>query len=522
MAQRTKTTSTRKTAASIAATSKTATSKAATSKAVTRKAVTRKAATSKAATSKAATRKTAGSTTIPRQTLLILGASGDLTGRLLLPGLGGLLASSRGKPLMLIGSAVESWTDTRWRKRVKDSFGTENATGPLVTATLADTRYIQADVTDPGQLKMLLDQTSGPVSIYFALPPAITAKACQALTGIDLPRNTRLVMEKPFGVDEASAKALNELVLRLVPEENVFRIDHFLGKSTVLNLLGLRFANRLFEPVMSNLHVERIEIVFDEDLGLEDRARYYDKAGALVDMIQSHLLQVMTLLTMDPPPTLSAEDLRDRKAEILRATRVWRDDPRIASRRARYTGGTIGRRKLRAYSTSPGVDPSRNTETLTEVAFEVNNWRWAGVPIILRSGKALGTRRREAVVTFKEAPRVPGGFRGAPEPERLSIGLGPDQMRLQINVNGPGDPLELDPVDLAVDFGPGELPPYGEVLAGVLDNDPGLAVRGDSAVDCWRVVQPVLNAWKAGKVPLDTYPAGSSGPRRWKEPLGGS
>jgi glucose-6-phosphate 1-dehydrogenase len=288
----------------------------------------------------------------------------------------------------------------------------------------------------------------------------------------------------------------------------------------VLNLLGFRFANRLFEPVMSNLHVDRIDIVFDENLGLENRARYYDGAGALVDMIQSHLLQVMTLLTMDPPPTLSADDLRDRKAEILRATRVWNDDPKSASRRARYTAGTIGRRKLTAYSTSPGVDAGRNTETLTEVTFEVNNWRWAGVPITLRSGKALGERRKEAVVTFKPAPRLPSGFRGAAEPERLVIGLGPDELSLRINVNGPGDPLELDPVDLSVDFGPGELPPYGEVLAGVLDNDPGLAVRGDSAVDCWRVVAPVLKAWRADAVPLDTYPAGSKGPRNWKQSLG--
>jgi glucose-6-phosphate 1-dehydrogenase len=208
--------------------------KAATRKTATRETI-RKAATGakgrtgrrpRTGTVRATTR---GSADGDRQTLLILGASGDLTGRLLLPGLGGLLASSRGKALRLIGSGMESWTDAKWRKRVEDSFGTVQAAGPLVAAALADTSYLQADVTKADDLKMLLQQTSGPVSIYFALPPAITAKACRALTEVGLPRNTRLVMEKPFGVDEASAKALNELVLRLVPEENVFRIDLFLG-----------------------------------------------------------------------------------------------------------------------------------------------------------------------------------------------------------------------------------------------------------------------------------------------------
>ncbi|WP_051266278.1 glucose-6-phosphate dehydrogenase [Nakamurella lactea] len=452
-----------------------------------------------------------------RQTLLILGASGDLTGRLLLPGVGGLLACDRGRDLLLLGSGMEPWTQAKWHKRVTDAFATQHAKGALVTKALADTSYTQADVTDPEQLKMLLDKAVGPVSIFFALPPAVTALACQALTKVDLPRDTRLVMEKPFGTDAASAAKLNELVLRLVPEENVFRIDHFLGKSTVLNLLGFRFANRLFEPVLNNLHVAKMEIVFDEDLGLESRAGYYDGAGALVDMIQSHLLQIMTLLTMEAPPTLTAGDLRDRKAEILRATRVWADDPVGSSRRARYTAGRIGRRKLAGYAASPGVDPARKTETLAEMTVEVNTWRWAGVPITLRSGKALSTRRKEAVITFKPAPRLPDGFHGSPQPERLHIGFGPDQMRLQINVNGPGDPMELDPHEMVVDFGPGELSAYGEVLAGVLDNDPGLAVRGDSAVDCWRVVAPVLRAWKADKVPLDSYPAGSTGPRKWKE-----
>jgi glucose-6-phosphate 1-dehydrogenase len=489
-----------------------------------KKTAARKATASRSTSSRRTAANTAARTGTPkdggRQTLLILGASGDLTGRLLLPGVGGLLGCDRGKELLLLGAGMDDWTQARWHKRVVDSFATQNAKGPLVTKALSDTSYARADVTDPDQLKMLLDKVIGPVSIFFALPPPVTELACKALLKVDLPPGTRLVMEKPFGTDAPSAARLNQVVLRLVPEENIFRIDHFLGKSTVLNLLGFRFANRLFEPVLNNLHVEKMEIVFDEDLGLEGRAGYYDGAGALVDMIQSHLLQIMTLLTMEAPPTLSAEDLRDRKAEILRATHVWADDPVRYSRRARYTAGKIGRRTLSAYSTSPGVVAARKTETLAEMTVEVNTWRWAGVPITLRSGKALGTRRKEAVVTFKPTPRLPEGFSGMPQPERLHIGFGPDQLRLVFNVNGPGDPMELEPHEMTVDFGPGELSPYGEVLAGVLDNDPQLAVRGDSAVDCWRVVAPVLRAWKADRVPLDTYSAGSFGPRGWKE-LGG-
>ncbi|MDQ2846930.1 MAG: glucose-6-phosphate dehydrogenase [Actinomycetota bacterium] len=451
-----------------------------------------------------------------RQTLLILGASGDLTGRLLLPGVGGLLASHRGEDMFLLGAGMESWTQARWKARVRDSFATENAKGARITAVLADTEYVQADVTDPDALKALLDKVIGPVAIYFALPPAIAERACAALTKIELPADTRLVLEKPFGVDAPSARRLNTVLSRLVPEEHIFRVDHFLGKSTVLNLLGVRFANRLFEPVLNSEHVQRVEIVFDEDLGLEGRAGYYDNAGALVDMIQSHLLQVLAVMTMDAPPTLDAADIRDRKAEILRATRLWGDDPLTAGRRARYTAGTVGRRKLNSYASSPGVDPQRKTETLAEIALEVNTWRWAGVPFVLRSGKALGTQRKELCVTFKLAPRIPDGFTGKAQPEELRIGLDPAFMRLSLNVNGPGDPLQIDPVEVEVDFGPGELSPYGEVLLNVLDDDPALSVRGDSAVDCWRIVQPVLNAWRANEVPLDSYPAGSSGPRKWK------
>jgi glucose-6-phosphate 1-dehydrogenase len=452
---------------------------------------------------------------VPIKTLLILGASGDLTARLLLPGLGGLLTKHTDRSLRLVGSGADQWDDSTWRQRVRRSFDTVGAHGPLVDGVVNETHYVTADVTDPGAWSALFAACEPPVAIFFALPPPVTAKACQALTTIPVPPHTRLVLEKPFGTDEDSAAALNDLILRIAPEDDIHRVDHFLGKSTVLNLLGLRFANRILEPVFTAEHVERVDIVFDENLALEGRAGYYDGAGALVDMVQSHLLQVLSLLAMEPPSTLSAGDLRDHKAGALRATHVWNDDPLRYSRRARYTAGRLGDRDVPNYVDEKGIDGARGTETLAEVTLAVDTWRWAGVPFRIRSGKAIGTPRKQAVITFKQPPRLPHGFTGDGEPNRILIGFGPDTVDIQLGVNGPGDPLSIDQVTLHSEFAPGALPAYGEVLLGVLDGDPSLSVRGDTAEDCWRILQPVLDAWRADRVPLQEYAAGSSGPDGW-------
>ncbi|GAB2980664.1 glucose-6-phosphate dehydrogenase [Frigoribacterium salinisoli] len=448
-------------------------------------------------------------------TLLILGASGDLAARLLMPGLGGLLTHEPGRRVQLVGAGTEEYTAEEWTDRVRTSLESVDASGPAIDDLLARTSYHTADVTDADDLRTLVEACDDAPAVYFALPPAITAKACTELERVDLPEGTVLALEKPFGTDAASAAELNRQVLKLVPEHQVHRIDHFLGRATVLNLLGLRFANRLIEPMLTNKDVASIEITYDEALGLEDRARYYDGAGAMVDMIQSHLLQVMAVLTMDAPASISPGDLRDQKGLLLRATRVWQGDPVAASRRARYTAGTIDGRDLKGYADEDGVDPSRGTETLAEVVVEIGTLRWAGVPITLRSGKALATRRREVLVTFKPVAHTPPEFTGAGQPDRLRICLSPDEMSLELNVNGPGDPMELDRASLRTEFSAGTLTAYGEVLSGVLDGDPTLSVRGDTAEQCWRIVEPVVAAWRDGSVPLDEYPAGSSGPEGW-------
>lgn len=343
------------------------------------------------------------------QTLLLLGGTGDLAARLLLPGLGRLVATGAQPGLTLIGSGTEDWDDERWRRRVADAFATVGADGPRAAEVVRTSRYVSADVTREEDLRRLLTLCRGRLVIFFALPPMITARTAAALARIGLPPGTRLMLEKPFGTDAVSARSLNGILARLVPEDQVHRIDHFLGKSTVVNILGLRFANRIFEPVLNSAHVACVDVVFDETLGLEGRAGYYDGAGALVDMVQSHLLQVLALIAMDAPPTLDAWDLRGGKAQVLRATRVWGGDPVRWSRRARYTAGEADGRRLPAYADEPGIDPNRGTETLAEVVLAVDTWRWAGVPFRLRSGKALVGKRKEAVVTFKQPPRYPPG-----------------------------------------------------------------------------------------------------------------
>ena len=454
------------------------------------------------------------------KTLLILGASGDLTGRLLLPGLARLVSRGRADGLTLVGAGSDDWTPDQWLERLEESFADATsqagASGRRELKRIREsTSYHQLDVTADGQLAGLLAQLEGPVAVYFALPPRVSQLACEALDPGQVPAGTRLVMEKPFGSSEASARQLNETLAALVPEDHIHRVDHFLGKATVLNILGLRFANTFLEPVWNRGHIEKVEIVFDEDLALEGRARYYDGAGALRDMIQSHLLQIMALMAIEPPASVDERDLRDAVATVLRASSIKAPYAK-STRRARYTAGSIGGRTVPDYAKEEGVDAARGTETLAEVVVEIDNWRWQGVPFILRSGKALGIKRKEAVVTFRPVPHLPRGFTGVDSPNQLRIGFGPDTLQFDVDVNGPGDVLSLDRATLQAELSGSELLPYGEVLEGVLTGDPLLSVRADTAEDCWRILEPVLKAWARDSAPLEEYAAGSDGPEGWQ------
>ncbi len=450
-------------------------------------------------------------------TLVVLGATGDLTSRLLLPGLGRLLTEQPERRFTLVGADLPAEDGDSWTRTVRAAFDTAEAAGPAVDHVLAHTEYRVTDATSAEDLQHVLDAAHGIPALYFALPPAVTARAVEALHRVTLPEGTVLALEKPFGGDHDSAAALNRRLTALVPEDQVFRVDHFLGKSTVLNVLGLRFTNHVFEPLWNRDHIESVEIVYDERLGLEGRAGYYDRAGALVDMIQSHLLQVMALITMEAPVSMDAADLRAVKAEALRAVRPWAGDPVAAGRRARYTAGSVDGRRLPSYTDEDGVDPDRGTETLAEVTLEARTWRWAGVPFVLRSGKALSEARREVVVTFRGVPHVPTGLAGTTGPTVLRLCLGPDRMVLEINVNGPGDPFVLDRVPLTARLAGGRLDPYGEVLHGILERDPTLSVRAEGAEHAWRVIDEIRAAWRSGRVPLEEYAAGSAGPASWRD-----
>jgi glucose-6-phosphate 1-dehydrogenase len=300
-------------------------------------------------------------------------------------------------------------------------------------------------------------------------------------------------------------------------EQAVFRVDHFLGLATVQNLLVARLANRVLEPVWNSAHVEQVDIVWEETLSLEGRAGYYDRAGQLRDMVQNHLLQVLCLIAMEPPASLSERDLRDRKVDVLRSVRPLTEaDVESRTARARYGAGRIGECSVPAYVDEPGVDAARGTETYAEVVLELDSRRWAGTPFRIRTAKAVGRKRMEVELRFRPVPQLPfGGDAPAPEPNLLHIGLDveePCDLALHLTTTAPGSPPRLAPLTMSAELPRPELPEYARLLLDVLDGDSALSVRGDEAEQAWRIMTPILDAWAGGRVPLQEYPAGSDGP----------
>src|SRR5215831_18585104 len=355
--------------------------------------------------------------------LAILGATGDLTARYLLPGLAALRAAgelSDGFQFVAVGR--QNWTDEtfrNWAAAQLDRHATELPAAAKLTVA-ATSRYHQADVTDPSSMAAVV-QGPEPLAAYLALPPSVFPGAVSALHRAGAAPHSVVALEKPFGEDLAGAIDLNRLLTSLYAEQNIFRVDHFLAMATVQNLLGTRLANRVLEPIWNSSHISSVDIIWDESLALESRAGYYDGVGALKDMLQNHLLQLICLVAMEPPISLGDRDLRDRKVDVLRSIRPLSPEDTIhRTCRARYTSGQIGGQAVPAYTEE---DPKRRTETFAEIHLEVDNWRWAGTIFRLRTGKALCRDRKEVAVRFRPVPHLPFEHQGQARPNVLRFGL---------------------------------------------------------------------------------------------------
>jgi len=445
--------------------------------------------------------------------MVLLGASGDLTSRLLMPAVAQLAEAERLPPgFTIVGSANTDWSTEDFRQHIADALERHANVAPATRDAVVKMLTFQpGDVTRPGDLSKLVGDDRPDTLVYLALPQAVFEPVLTALAAAKLRVSDAVAMEKPFGTDLASARHLNEILRLELPGPTMFRIDHFLSNELVRRIVTLRFLNRVFEPILNAVHVERVDISWLESLTLEGRASYYDGAGALKDMVQNHLMEAMALVLMEQPARIDADSFRGVRVEALRAVATPPAE-RMRSRtvRARYTAGTIGSRRVPSYVDEPGVDPGRNTETYASVTVDVNTNRWDGVPFTLRSGKALAADSAEIAIHFRALSRhlldqVPGV-----EPNVLRLGLTEPYVRLATTLNGPERTAEgrvLEAQSTAPRF-----TAYANLILEMLKNDPMLFIRGDEAEEAWRIVDPVMTAWSAGDVPMQEYGAGRPPP----------
>jgi glucose-6-phosphate 1-dehydrogenase len=448
---------------------------------------------------------------------VIFGIAGDLSARYLLPALAQLYEAGKlPEGLRVTGVHRRDWDDEQFRRFVVESLERHAAELPaearagLVAQVL---EYRRADVTDQESVAGALGSLQEPIIAYLALPPKAFEAAIRALAAAELSEGSRIVIEKPFGEDLESARKLNRLLGETFPESAVFRMDHFLAWQPFRSILGLRIANRLFEPIWNREHIERVEIAWEETLALEGRAGYFDSTGIMLDNLQNHLLQVLCLVGMESPSSLEESELRRPKIEVLRAVKgLCSEEVRRQSVRARYGAGRIGEREIPAYVDEQGVDPARRTETFAQLTLEVDTPRWAGVPFVLRTGKALARDLGEVAVHFRGAPHLAFSHPEAPRPNVLRLLRGPDRVVLNVNVGGSADPFELEQIELSAVLAPQSPSAYGHLLLDAIEGDPSLFVHAEDAEESWRIVEPIIEAWAKDEVPLLEYPAGSYGP----------
>lgn len=432
--------------------------------------------------------------------LVLFGVTGDLARKKLFPALYELERDGRlGVPVL--GVARSDWSEDRLRDRLRESLPAD-AEPDVQDRLCRRLGYQQGDYDDPAVYRAIAERL-GPVShpvAYLAVPPVRFEDVITGLGAAGFARGGRVVVEKPFGRDLESARHLNEVVHRTFDESAVYRIDHFLGKESVLNLLVFRFANSIFEPVWNRQHIASVQVTLAEDFGTEGRAGFYDGVGALRDVVQNHLLEVVSLLAMEPPASRGADELRDEKVKVLRSVAPL--DPSLTIR-GQYQG----------YRQEEGVDPCSDTETFAAIRLQIDNWRWAGVPWCVRAGKAMATTVTEAVVTFTQPPTLLfGDGGGPPQPTQLRFRFKPDdRISLVLQAKQPGPELLSEPVELGVDYGEAVGPSpdaYVRLLADALSGDQRWFARQDGVEEAWRIVQPVLDH----PDPVVPYAPGSWGP----------
>ncbi|WP_262031986.1 glucose-6-phosphate dehydrogenase [Microvirga sp. Mcv34] len=484
-----------------------------------------------------------GSKPAPDCTLVIFGITGDLTHRLLMPALYNLsrweLLPERFAMIGVGRSGVSVDTLRDDLTGTMRGFIAERGTGLAAEGfdegawekVVGRLEYLAGDVTDPATYRELAGRiaasqetygTGRNVLFYLAVAarfigPVVNGLGEARLTGQEAGAWRRVIIEKPFGHDLESAKALNRDILAVLSEDQIFRIDHFLGKETVQNILAFRFGNGLFEPLWNRDRIDHVQITVAETVGVGKRGSFYDATGALRDMVPNHLFQLFTMTAMEPPTSFEADAVRDKKEEVLSAVHLL---PDAAAVRAQYTAGIVHGQAVRNYRDELDVTPNSQTETFVALRLMVDNWRWAGVPFYLRTGKAMAKRDTEIAIRFKQAPLAL--FRGtgveACIPNWLVLQIQPDEgISLQFGAKVPGPEVRLGAVNmdfLYKDYF--QSPPstgYETLIYDAMMGDATLFQRADSIEAGWRVVQPLLRAWSGRRDTMTTYPAGSAGPK---------
>lgn len=486
--------------------------------------------------------------------LVIFGASGDLTKRKLVPALYSLARQNLlPASFYILGAARTEMTEDAFRTVMRESlqeYSDDGIADETVWENFATRlHYLPVDPAQPDSGKRLksrleeLDEQWGTERnrlFYLSIPPSSFVPFIQMLEANHLNRSdsawTRIIVEKPFGQDLESAKQLNRETLRVFDEQQVYRIDHYLGKETVQNIMVLRFANGIFEPLWNQRYVDHVQITAAESIGVENRGGYYEQAGLFRDMIQNHMLQLLTLVAMEPPAAMEAEAVRDEKTKVLRSIRpIRKEDVRSLAVRAQYTEGAIEGENVPGYRAEAHVDPASNVETYAAIKFFIDNWRWADVPFYVRSGKRLPRRVTEIAIQYKRVPHLLFPVDdGHPPPNFLIVRIQPDEgISLKFGAKLPGQKVKIRQVSMdfqyGTSFGARSPDAYERLLLDAMLGDSTLYARGDFVELSWQLVMPVLDAWKENAVDLRAYAAGSWGPteaddfierdgREWRRP----